>query len=542
MGLGRIALALLIVLFVLSAVHAAKHGPVVVANSKDWQDKYLAAIHSVHIGADVIYFNNLGDAQIKTQTIAANRTVLVYESARPVVKNYESVLRTNGFSNFEITLYEDYRELQGELFDDAETLVILDPRFGNEAIAAAPLLSDPGARPFFLDEETRDQLDPLARRADDVILAGRFPIRLVEGIEADVAYQDLPNRNADALTREAAERLEEDWGVIMRIDRVDFVSMRQGLPIIVYSGSLTETVETVRATGIERFEVISADAANLATQIEDGVGKDLSLILKYGRTITNLPGMTGKILDLDTVFVDYPSPDLIIEDISYYESADALLLTYRNRGNADTYFLVNVEYGDNALSDSHLRVVPPGESVQIPYPLDVSTAATEAFINARYDLGLPLSRSVLSEDGTQLIRRSVDRTDSANSTVALGDARYDDTKGVLAVSVTGDGVARVEVPIDETLSFTSGPTETIDGEHTFLIRTPYHDAATFDEPISIVLYHGADAPVYEQSFEVTPVVTHNRFTGSVTAVAGGALAILLVALILGLVLYVRAHR
>lgn len=542
MRLGLIALLLVLSI---GAVAAAVDDPVVVVNSKDWHDIYLGTVHANHIGADLLYFTSLGDAQIKTQTVHQDRPVTVLESARPVVKNYESVLRTNGFTTYEVIEYENYRDLQLELFDgEYAGVVVLDPTFGVEAIALSPRIGTEILRPFFLDETNGNDLERASRGFDETIVAGYFPIRLIEDIDASESYTGMSSTNANIISRSFANGSDATWGTIMRIDRVDFVGLLQNRPVVIYAGSISDTVEVVREIPLDRYEIISADAANLGPQIEEGVGRDLSFMLKYGRTITNLPGLTGQILDLDTVFVDYPSPDLVIDSIEHYEDANALLVTYRNRGNINTLSLTNIEYADNALTDTHVRTIHPQETIEVPYPLDVAGFAVEAFINARYGMTIPLSNTLLSEQGTQLVRQAVTRASSDNLTLDVERATYDDEKGVLSISVRSGsaGVARIEVPVSDELTFTSGAAEAIEGTHTFLIRTPYHRADVFGDEIEVHVYQGTDAPVYTNIEVVDLEIARNLLTGSVTAIASGALIMILLALIVGLVLYVRSRR
>ena len=537
----RLGIVVLVVLLGTSMVAAAVEDPVVVVNSRDWRDLYLGAIYASHLGGDLIYFTNLGDAQIKTQTIRSSRHVIALESSRPVVRNYESVLRTNGFTSYETREFGTFRDLQMDLFDGSyDALVVLDPRFGPESIAFAPAI---GAtmRPFFLDEDSRSDVPRAERSAERTIIAGRFPVRLIDDIDADEHYSSLSPKNADEITRWVAEGSSSEWGIIMRVDRVDFLSLVKSLPIVVYSGSLQDTVSVVRDIGIDRYEIISADAANLGTQIREGVGRDVSFMLKYGRTITNLPGMTGTILDLDTVYVDFPSPDLVIESVEHYTDARALLVRYRNRGNIDTLALTNIEYAETALTDDHTRVIPPGEMIEVPYLLIDDEQGEYAFINARYGMSIPLSRTLLSTEGTQLIREPVAKRTSENISVSLGDVVYDDRAGVLSITVeTRDpGSVRIEIPLADDLTFTSGGAERIEGRHTFTIDTPYHRADTFAEPLTIVIYQGAQAPVYEQRYTVTPRIAVDRITGNLTMIASGALVFVLVALIAGLLIYLR---
>ncbi|MFT4307896.1 MAG: hypothetical protein ACMXYM_00810 [Candidatus Woesearchaeota archaeon] len=348
----------LIVMLLLVSAYAAVATDVVVVNSRDWRDVTLGTVYAIQHEANIVSFTNLGDAQIKTQTIRPNSTIVVFESSRPIVRNYASVLRTNGFTDFTVHESGTFRDFQRDHFTDRyEALVLLDPKFGAEAISILPLAGHAPMRPFFLDEESRDDVERAARSAERIIIAGRFPVRLVEGIDAEERYEQLSPTNADDITRMVSERFNAEWGVIMRVDRVDYESLLKRQPVVVYSGMLADTIATVRDINVNRFEIVSADAANLGQQIRSGAGRDIALMLKYGRTITNLPGMTGQILDLETFFVDYPSADLVIESVVRYTDANVLLVTYRNRGNIDTLAFTNIDHVQNRLFRSDVALL-----------------------------------------------------------------------------------------------------------------------------------------------------------------------------------------
>ena len=147
-----IGLCFILTLLISSGVFATA----VFSNTHVWQDKYLASVYAGHENATIHTFQNLADAQLKIKTISKNEQIIILESnVKPVVKNFESVLTINGYTDVEVVSYDSYIVLQEILFDrvaakkGATSVAVLDPKFGVESIVIAPLLREKGLVPLF---------------------------------------------------------------------------------------------------------------------------------------------------------------------------------------------------------------------------------------------------------------------------------------------------------------------------------------------------------------------------------------------------------
>jgi len=214
----------------------------VLVNGDDWRERYLGAVFAGASDHDILAISDLSDAEIKTATVKDDVSVVVLENIDdPIVTNYPSYLQVNGVNNARVITYSNYADLQEALIAELnpQGYIILDPRFGIEAVAAAPVLKAKNYAALFLSEDTYDYVVSKTREVgpENVILAGRFPVRLLQGIEANTIYNSPENEiNAYALTQEAEnERLSKGWGIITSIDLIDLSTLYQEKPIFVYA-------------------------------------------------------------------------------------------------------------------------------------------------------------------------------------------------------------------------------------------------------------------------------------------------------------------
>ncbi|RME31066.1 hypothetical protein D6789_03880, partial [Candidatus Woesearchaeota archaeon] len=416
----------------------------VMGNSKEWQDLYLSAMYAHTNGYDFVFIESLGDADIQSQLLEKDEPIIIIESSKkPVIKNYESFLSVGGFTNLTVITAEDYRDLQLKLFGDADSYFILDPTFGMEAVAAAPLILKRSAAPLFLDAQSKE--DVKARASDDSFVIGHFPLRIVAGIPGE-RLAGYPTDNALDLALLATRETKSSWGVIARADRFDPASLAGKKPIFLIVDDTSAVAEKVKESGITRFEVIGADMADIAKSIEAESGKDLHLLLKYGQTITNLPGLEGKILTVRQVSVPYPTVGLELKEAVFYPETSSLVVTFRNPGTLETKFFSNLELGELVFSDEHIHTALPGETVAIPY--HVAESAETVTLTTRFGLEQPLNR-VLRKKDSPTLSVPVSTGQATNTSIEVGRVTYDGAKGELRIALSGQGVVDAELLVSD---------------------------------------------------------------------------------------------
>lgn len=462
----------------------------VMGNSKDWQDLYLAAMYAHLNDYEFSFIESLGDAEIQTQLLDKTEPLIIIESeSRPVIKNYESFLSVGGYESVTVITAPDYTELQAELFTDAEQYVALDPRFGMEAVAAAPLILHRSWAPLFLNAESKERVQQLL--SADSLIVGHYPYRVVDGVPGE-RLDAYPTENALTLALRAQKETDATWGMIGRADEFEPGALGSGLPVFIFAEEIEPVADAVRESGIQRFEVIGADLADVAKSIEAQSGRDLHLLLKYGQTVTNLPGLEGRILSLRQVPTPYPAPGLAVEEAVYYPSLNTLAVTFTNPATLETKFFSNLELGDLVFSDEHIHTIGPGDDVVIPYTVAAEEVPERLTLTTRFGLERPLERVLRGADAA-VLRVPVTTGSAETTTMELGAVTYDGEAGELLIALRGNGLVDAELLVSED-EVLSGPSAKIRGSGTLTIPTPYlAPEALVGETHQLKLYYGSDA-------------------------------------------------
>ncbi len=538
---------LIIIVLVSSAAPAALAKDYMISNSKDWRDIYLVGTAAALSNQTLLFFSNLGEAELTMKMIPSDSEVTVYEpSAGSVVKNYERYLELNGKQASSFT-YDNYGELQSRLFGRGyDGYILLDPTFGIEAITSAPITMLKKYPPLFLTADTLNGVKGITS-GKEVLLAGRIPIRLVNHFPGAAMITGMYDENVVELVRMSYEaKPDNTWGIIGKIDRVDMDILVEGNPILMYYGDRDTIVKSLNATPkLTNFEVISGDMADMARSFEVASGRDLKLILKFAQTYTNLPGQTGKLYDLNTVAFDYPIEDVAIESVKYYPELGIIAITFRNRGNIDISFFTAVEFSGNALIDGNIHTIAPGNTMTIPYALEgAGEDITTTVINTRYGMRTPFRKAIESEDGSVVLTKtaSIDNTPSYNFSLELISADYYDSRGSLVLKIKNPSdnsiVAFAEILLSEN-SVLSSPLKEIGAgeEANLVIDTPYLTAADLTSgSYKVTFYYGVKDTLLTQTFDVVIVQKRELITSLITMV--GTPAVMIPALILAVILLI----
>ncbi len=350
---------------------------IIVGNTKDWHSLYLASVYSSLNNASFFFFNNLGDAQLKTKTMGLTDEIIVFESTiDPVIKNYKSFLAVDGFTNFKSYTFETFEDLQELLVEkhSSEGYVVFGTDFGMEPLAATPFLIRHNYMPLFYSENSYKFIAQQTKKATTMFV-GRIPVRDISSLKG-TRFIGSPPESTTAMSKISINTVPSEWGIITRIDVVDFQTFQGNTPIFVYYGEsyLDSVAKLMTYSNITHYEVIGGKTADIATTLETRTGKDLSLMLKYGRRITNQPGLENNVLDIVSYPFSFPVEDLLIVKSVYYPELEVLAITYENVGNIDLLYFSNIEYSNNALADEYAHQIFPGETKTVPYRVINGTA------------------------------------------------------------------------------------------------------------------------------------------------------------------------
>lgn len=403
-------ISLLVILMVLTVVSAVEAKTYIVANTADWQSMYLTSMYASFKGADFVYLKNLGDAEVKTKLMSKDDTVFVFESKdTPVVKNYQSFLSVNGFDSVGEYLFFNAYDLQEYLYDqlDSKQVFIFGNDFGMEPIALAPYLLKNNYFPMFYSKESTDFFYRISRRKP-ITVVGRVPVRTVDQLKPTY-ITGQPQKTTSEVTSLVTSNIKSDWGVITRIDSIDYDSIRADVPVFVfYSQTYTpQLADSISESGIKNFEVIGGNTADLAQELESQVGKKLNLMLKFGRKITNYQGLENTVLNIDAVPLPFPYEDVTLDAINYYPELGKFTITLTNKGNIGVYSFSNIEYGGVVVSDAKRHFILPGTTKTIPYNLSTTKTAGNATLTVRYGYAIPLQNTLKGASGIPILQEKV---------------------------------------------------------------------------------------------------------------------------------------
>jgi hypothetical protein len=519
-GLKKGVLVLVSLLLVLSFMQGAlAEDPrsYTVINSKDWRDLYLGTIYASLTDTEFVFFTNLADTQLKTKMMGATDDIVIFESrSSPVVKNYPSLLKVNGYTSYDSLLYDSFHELQ-ELFVESEQksiagYVVFESSFGINPVAMAPLLVEENYFPLFLDSQSLRFIQSTTK-GKPTSLVGRIPVRLLDQLEGE----RLTGYSHETLSKATSTVIETfpdaEWGLITRIDLVDLAAIKQPLPVFVYYGNeyLDTLADLIKQTSISKFEVIGGATVDVARALEIRSQRNLNFMLKYGRRVTNYPGQSGEVLDLDSVFFPYPVESLDIVDAVYYEAMGVLAITYHNKGNVDLLHFSNLEFSGSALSDTTTHFILSEEQKTVPFQVEPTTEAMDLTVTTRYGESIPLKFEIggdkdtfFSQDNVTIVSDYIDQ-----SVVEYVSAEFDSAIGELELSyynpTTDDVLIYVELLVGEDV--VSSPITTILPQQKGVVRiqTPFIPSAlVVDQSVDIITYYGHEDTLLFTAASIVP--------------------------------------
>ncbi|MGM5480822.1 MAG: hypothetical protein ACQESE_00260 [Nanobdellota archaeon] len=554
----RVSVALVILslalLFTLtSAVDAAEQRSFVISNSKDWKEIYVAAAYAGVTEADYFFFfSDLADAEMKTKMMTKNDMVTVFESSeRPIIKNYDSRLDVNGYDFVASNKYSDLTELQETVYEmvNPEGFVVFGTDYGVEPVAALPFLIQNKFTPFFYTEDSADYIQNQAEEQRSIFI-GRIPVRNFE-LDNKETFLGGPIQSTFDVTEEVNRNIASSWGVMTRIDQIEFQSLLTGRPVFLHFGTpyMEQLAQITRDSGIERFEVIGGDMVSIAQDIESATGEDLKFMLKYGRKVTNYAPMAGdSILDIDSIELPRPIEYLSISGATYYPELDVLALNIHNQGNIDELVYSNMEFGDESFSDEQPHQVPAQQNMTFTYTVNMSEETPETIIiTSRYGSETPLTINI-EENGSQIIEQDVVEDPLfENHSLLFNSARLNTENGDLAISIKNNASKQLiyyaELVIDDGEIIRSSNINLVDSgaEDEVIIGFPYiPNDELLNKTVELTLRYGTKDTILTTSDSF--IIKADEQTSDVPGTVVIALAVVAVVLILLLLLIGRKKK
>jgi len=504
-------------------------GDYVVINSKDWHDMYLAGVYAGYSDRTLLFFENLGEASLKSQLIPPGSDVLIFESnSQAVVKNYDSYLSARGITQTTKVTYDSYADFQFLLYNrlrfEENTKNLIVPKgfalfyseYGIEAVAATSVIYDKKAWPLFVNRKIITDYTELLKGEKIHFAAGNFPIRQLQTslFERTTVFSGKPDITTVGIATLTSKKAPS--GIITRIDRIDPQMLARKVPTYVYYGSVSDVAAIIANVETRLFEVVSSDAADLSKSIEAASGRDLQLLVKYARGYTNLQGYEGQLIDLDTVAFAFPNVGLRLDTATYYPALGKITLTYTNIGTEPVTVLSTIEFADSIATDEFPKVIPAGVTMTIPYDAAVNSPSRAIAINTLYGESEPLTTNLLDANGQPIIRTTVQVADEAKvDDITILDAWLDDVEGILYIEAKNNANTAVKTALqvrimNTTTTLGSTVFEIMPNQAGQLaIEVPYIDATTLSAPLAIYAYFGASQTVFltNQQTQVSKVIS-----------------------------------
>ena len=429
MRLVKVFLLIILILSMFNLVNAGSQ--VVIINSDDWHDLYLGAVYAGSIGADVMFFRSLAEVQRKTETLGKWSDIIVIESKEnSVYETYSNYLDNKKINNYQVLMFDDYTDLQDKLFLNADynKFVLLNSDFGVEALALSPLIIKENYAPLFIDRDNYKSVLSNIKHAEDIIIGGKLINKIRSKIDLDPSeeFSGYYNQNVNAISEFIANKYGSEWAVLASPENYDLTLTLQKNPLLLYLGGSEELAEVIKNSNINKLEVGGNALADLSKNIEKLSGKDLKILVKYGQTITNLPGYEGKILDIDSVKVNFPFVKLDVQNVVYFKNQSILVVGVENQGNVDALAQFSVEFGNKIYSSDGYVLIPENQLIYVPFEVR-SSDSTTSNIDVRYDYSDDFRFSIKASNGKSVIKKNVTLIDVATpSDIDIAKVSYSD--------------------------------------------------------------------------------------------------------------------
>ncbi len=497
-------IALLLTGTLLAGALAAESKSFTVVNSKDWHDLYLGTIYASATNSEFVFFTNLADTQLKTKMMAPTDKITVFESKNnPVVKNYPSLLKVNAYKNVDTTFYDSFYDLQkifvNNLRKHIKGFFVFDASFGMNPVAAAPYLVKNSYFPLFLDEQSFSFVQSTIK-GKNTYIAGHIPVRQLEHLQGTI-FSGFSYETLDQVTKLVINDFPNaSWGVLIKIDIVDLAAIKQKLPVFVFYGDayLDTLADLLKQTNITDFEVIGGPTADVARALEIRSQRNLNFMLKYGRRVTNYPGFTQNVLELDSAPFPYPIESLIITNAIYYPNMGVLAITFDNKGNVPLLQFSNLEFAGSALSDTATHFILQGEQKTIPFQVLPSTATNDLTVTTRYGESIPLQFEIGSKEDSLFYQKNVTLINNYqdDAVIQYVSSVFDTTKGQLELTYKNPTSKPIhiyaELFIDDAQVLSSPVIAIPAGQKdVVIIKTPFiPDADLLKKSVQITTYYG----------------------------------------------------
>ncbi len=495
----------------------------VVANTDEWESVYLLSIYAHSIDAGFVFFKDPSDAQLKTKLIPSSSKIITFESGdNAILKSYCTYLEASGFDNVETIAFNSFKDLQKILLQKEKPtkLLIFNTDYAVEPLLFTPYIlrslktSEPTTPYFYTDKEDLKKLS----KKYELHFVGRIPVREIPNSQFDSKsffhkLIGMPDKTSPriidfVLDYYKRNNLLNGWAELIQPAEVDFDSFNSLNPFLVYYGKNYDgyLLDAINGNGLTKLEVIGGDLANEAKRLESKSGKDLKLMVKYGRRITNYAPYENKILSINSVSFPYPLESMIVENVTYYNNKRILAITFKNTGNTDLILFSTASFGKEAIADEDNHVVLAGTEKTIPFNLVDDPENNNLFLLSSYAFTKPLVNKIVGGVGKTDYQINVTQIKQTNSPkIIVLDAQLDKSNGDVFVRVKNDEdedlFAFVEIHLSDGTVYTSKKSKITSKTTTPLtVSFPYiENEDLLGKTVTVKTYFGVEDTIHERT-------------------------------------------
>lgn len=384
------------VILILSSVYAVIPEDNIIVNSKEWKDVYSSINYANLNGKKAGFILNQAYSSTILRTLPQTAKVLAISSrTTPYVKGYKAIIESNGYEGREIVLTNINFELARLLDQDVTHFIIIDDRYGYNAISIASYAAVSKSYVLFANSDNIDEIVNYlqSRKIDNIIVFGQVDREVKEGLAVfspeTINTGDRFDNNLMIVDRYLT--LKESKQVLMTNGEFIEESIMNGENPVMFIGknNVPDSVkEYVKKSPFQVAVLIGNELVGPATYIKRQLG--ISVFVKFAQGARNPAGSIATIEDLDR----FPMPSykvlISIPEIRYNIATKQLEVTYQNEENLAAYFksTITIKFnGEELVLGDDSAVFLDGKEIKtIGYDLDFGQNMPDKAIASMYTL------------------------------------------------------------------------------------------------------------------------------------------------------------
>ena len=380
MNLRNRALIFGLIILVLSfSVSAAINQDYVIVNSKNWQDVYSSMLYASLEGKKSSFLLSPSYAGLILNNVPKGSSVLAISSkAQPYIRGYMSVIESNGYTGKEMIVENANFDLAAQLGPEITKFIIVDDKYGYNAISAASYASISKSYVIFANavniNEVVSFLD--SRKVDKLIIFGQVDRAVKDALSTFnpevINVGDRFDNNLAIVDKYLA--IKDSKQVVMTNGEFIEESIMSGDNPVIFIGktNVPDSVrEYVKKSGFQVAVLIGNELVGPATYIKRQLG--ISVFVKFAQGARNPAGSIASVEDLDKFPMPSYNVAISVSQITYNTATNQIEVTYQNDQDLAAYLLPTITVSADGVD------YPPLNTSQDPFFLDSKEQKTVSY-------------------------------------------------------------------------------------------------------------------------------------------------------------------